>query len=263
MSLRKVEWLKSTSPLSEIYQDVAMKFSLANEIDGRIKQCHPWVKCRDFIHDVIRGSLTKSTVSIYGLKYVPSKHPEVSVEKSMMLITMDGIEPIGFRKKLNSAMMMINRYENLVGQNLSKLSKVAGSNTYKHVWLFSGPKMWIAQPHMISLLTLLFRLPIEFGKEKYSNRSNEEIFNSIVKNNEGLKDTNNLKYIKAIKSRVENVVKHINMFPVDEKGMSTAYKDANINLGSFHNRLGIVSVCSMCSGSEKINEVVNEINKEK
>jgi len=259
MALRKVEWFKDKQNLAEIYQDVSMKFALANEIDGKIKQCHEWVKCRDFIPDVVRGSITNKNISIYGLKYNPNEHVPVCKERTMILITMSGIEPRGFRIKLNQAMIMINRYENLAGQDIGKLTKVAGNKIHKHVWLYTGPKMWIAHPHMISLITLLFRIPIQFENEKYSKMSNMEIYESIIKNNK--KSTNNRKYISAIKSNVDSVVKCINMFPVDENGMSKLYTNKNIELGRFHNDLGIVSVCCGTSASKKINNIVKGIRK--
>jgi hypothetical protein len=259
MTLRKIEWFKDNQNLAEIYQDVSMKFALANEINGKIKQCHAWVKCRDFIPDVIRGSLTKNNISIYGLKYVPSKHVPVCKNKTMLLITMDGVEPRGFRVKLNQAMLMINRYENMAGKDIGKLMKVSGNKTYKHVWLFSGPKMWTAHPHMMSLLTLLFRIPVQFKNEKYSKMNNSEIYESIIKNNKNA--SNNRRYISAIKDVVDSVVKYVNMFPVDKEGMSKSYTDNNIQLGRFHNDLGIVSVCCKTSADKKVNDVVNEISK--
>lgn len=259
MTLRKVEWFKDKQNLAEIYQDVSMKFALANEIDGKIKQCHEWVKCRDFIPDVVRGSITKSNISIHGLKYNPKKHVPVCKEKTMILITMSGVEPRSFRVKLNQAMLMINRYENLAGQDIGKLTKVSGNNVHKHVWLYVGPKMWVAHPHMISLITLLFRIPVQFENEKYSKMNNAEIYESIIKNNK--KATNNRRYISAIKGVVDSVVKCTDMFPVDDDGMSKLYTNKNIELGRFHNDLGIVSVCCGTSASKNINDIVKEIKK--
>ena len=63
---KKVTWIKHINSLTEIYQPTNMQFSFANIIDDKIYQCHQWVKCKDYLHDVIKTSLTGISSNVYG-----------------------------------------------------------------------------------------------------------------------------------------------------------------------------------------------------
>jgi hypothetical protein len=56
--------------LTEIMQAVEIKFSFAtvNE-DNSVQRVHEWVKCRDFLGDVLVGHATKKEQAIYGFSY--------------------------------------------------------------------------------------------------------------------------------------------------------------------------------------------------
>lgn len=62
------------SNLSEIFQSVEIKFSFGRIIGpGEVEQVHEFVKCRDFLGDVIYAHKNDVTTSIYGMTFDPKK----------------------------------------------------------------------------------------------------------------------------------------------------------------------------------------------
>ena len=72
----KLEVLKNTTRLNEIFQCLDIKFSfVSDKREGVFKQVSVPCKCRDFLGDILWSRALKQPVSIYGMSYDYSKAP--------------------------------------------------------------------------------------------------------------------------------------------------------------------------------------------
>ena len=264
MSAKTVKWFAGAKP-AEIYQSFNMKFSFANVVDGKILQCHQWVKCRDFLHDAIRTMLTGNKSSIYSFVFEKGKNTDISMDKIRFLISKKDIveTPAEFKAILTKSLKLINYFEALIGEDLSTVQKVEPDKKagYKHVWLFTGPRFWLEAPYLVSLYTLLLRLgdkKLEFKDTASLRKAFEKLSKEAIPSNE-----NDLRYLKAVWSKVEMVVtKHKELANPGKDGFSDLYyKDAGIS--SFHNSTGIVSACGLKTWCPAFNKRATKILKEK
>lgn len=252
---KEVIWFKNSGNLNEVYQSFCMKFSFANiDKDGKIVQCHEWVQCRDYLHDAVRTQLTGNTSHIYGFNFSKEKNPELCTNKMMMLVTNKSIEdPLVFRRNLNNGLKLIHHYENMMGHELSNISKVSGDidGGYNHVWLITSPKFWLTAPHIVSLYTLLLRC----GISKFDLKKHKTVAKALeAAMNSGALSKNDEIYVSNIQNRLEIVIQnHEKLYEVEENGFSKLYyRDCPIS--SFHSRAGIVSTCSCSTPFEDLNK---------
>lgn len=266
-TLAKVKGFTDGNELVEIYQSIAMKFSLADiDRNGVIIQCHPWVQCRDYLHDAIRTQLTGKVSKVYGFKFEKGVNPDICLTKTCLLISQQGIVEgykDTFENNLRKALVLINYYEDLVGIVNSTLRKVEGTNKtdYKYAWLFEGNYFWLSEPYLISLLTMLLRIGSRLPDDMEFELPNE-MFKRILK---GKKDSteNDIKYLRTccdcINPLIENY--HELFEDGDLKGFSKLYYE-DIPTRTFHNHTGILSVCDGSVWSASLNKKVKEILKD-
>lgn len=259
---REVSWFKTVGDLNEIYQDVNMKFSFVTEIDKKLTQCHEWIKCRDFLHDAVRTTVTGNSSSIYGFKFSTDKNPLVDMEKIDLLVAYKNAKFwSATRAQLSKGLKLINQIEKNVGEELSTINKVVGNPSigYKHVWRISGPKMWVTCPQFVSLYTFLIRL----GAQKFKlGTTLEETFENLKLYSEKADSCNDMKYLKKIVKYIPTVVKKRNSFAFYGKdGVSDLYK-RDLSINTFHNRGGIVSSCTGNSPFEDVKLVMKGITEE-
>jgi len=264
MSARRVKWFGKKQQVSEIYQQFGMVFSFVNTIDDGLVQCHQWIKCRDFLHDALRTALTGKQSSIYGFVFTKGKNPDINLDRTMMLISEPNItDARAFRKILTRSLRLVHHYENMIGESLSRITKVSPDteNGYKHAWLIEGSKFWISAPHLISLYTLLLRLGGEDIKVSVKEENLLKSFDDIIKNK---KDqlTNDTKYLKTVGKYIGPVLKlNSEIVKYNDAGFSLTYFD-EIPINSFHNSSGIFSLCGMRTWSKDLNDIIKEkINK--
>jgi hypothetical protein len=258
-SKREVIWFKNSSNLNEIYQSFDMKFSFANvDGSGKLVQCHEWVKCRDYLHDAVRTQLTGVESRVYGFTFSTSKNPELCLSRTMMLVTNKSIEdPKDFRRKLNKGLKLLHHYENMMGESLSKVCKVAGDTEkgYKHVWLVTSSKFWLTTPYLVSLFTLLLRC----GMGDFDLRKHKKVEKALkaAAQNSKLGNNDNV-YLSQIADKIGTVMeKYGELCKPMDNGFSKVYYD-NHMIDTFHNRSGILSVCTCNSAFPEINTVLRE-----
>lgn len=262
MSGDKVNWFTGVKP-AEIYQSFNMKFAFANEVDGKIVQCHQWVKCRDFLHDAVRTMLTGEKSSIWSFTFEKGKNPDIAMDKIMFLVSKkDVTNAAKFRPVLTKALKLINYFENLNGVELSTIKKVEADKKagYAHVWLLTGPKFWLTAPYLVSLYTFLLRLGdknIEFKDATSLKKALETLSKQDNTNNE-----NDLKYLKQVWNKMETLVtRHEDLADLNKEGFSGLYY-TGASISSFHNRTGVVSACTAATWSKDFNKKVTKALKE-
>lgn len=261
MSKRKVEWFQGPANLDEIYQSVAMKFAFVNEINGKLTQCHPWIKCRDFLHDALRTMLTDEETNIYNFTYKKDVNPWIDMNNTRMLISEKDLkEPLKFRFKLSRSLKLLHFYETLAGVELTKIQKVEGDikKRYEHVWMLTSPKMWMSSPYLISMYTLLIRL----GVKKLSTFTNEKelltAFDNVIKENKGKKD-NDVGYLKDVKDYLlKLVLDREKISKYNENGFSYTYFQKTYSKFRFHDRSGIVTTCKCNTEFKDVNTYIKK-----
>ena len=259
---REVTWFKAVNNLNEIYQSIDMKFSFVSEIEGDLRQCHEWVKCRDFLHDAVRTTITGEASSIYGFKFDLENNTPIDIEKMAILVAYkDAKFWTGTRTQLSRGLKLINQIEKNVGEELSTINKVEGNAAggYKHVWMFVGPRMWITCPQLVSLYTFLIRL----GAQKFKiGATLPDTINNIEKYIKTAKSCNDVKYLKTTLKYIVGIVKERNSFAFYKKNGVSALYDRGTGINSFHNRGGIVNLCSCTTPFGDVNSAVEKLKKE-
>lgn len=269
----KIDWVPPGTNLAEIYQEVETKFSFAFiSKEGILTQSHPWVKCRDFLHDAVAGELYDYDVRIFGFTFNKAKYPKrnrVCTDRTVLMISKKGIKnPKEFEVKLRCAMDYINHYEKLLGLNTSVLSALPDNTVhtdYKHVWLFEGPKFWISAPHLISLLTFLIRLGEKLPAFKMAVDPST-VFKNIAldpKYPEGTTD-NDIKYLRKCYDKIEAVLlltSKIEEMVGTDNGFLNMYSWQKgkyvTDQSMFHDRSGIFSACTASLWVTKVNKLLS------
>ena len=262
MSTPSVKWFAGVKP-AEIYQSFNMKFSFANIIDGKIVQCHQWVKCKDFLHDAIRTMLTGNKSSIWSFTFEKNVNPNISMDKIRFLISKkDVTNATEFKFVLTRALKLINHFENLAGEDHTTIKKVEEDKKagYKHVWLLEGPKFWLSAPYLVSLFTYLLRLgnkPLEFTD---ATSLKKEL--GVLSNDTHLSNDNDMKYLKTVWDKIDIVVReHEKLAKLNKDGFSELYF-TDVAISAFHNNTGIVSACGAKTWHIEFNKRVIKILKE-
>jgi hypothetical protein len=259
-----VEWFKAPKSLSEIYQQTGMLFAFISSPGKGSKVCHEWVKCRDFLHDAMRSQITNTSCAIYGFTFNPTTNPIIDLKKTRMLISKDGLKEegvAGFKKKMQSGLVLVNHFERYAKVSLSKLEEVdpEGSNK-KLVYMFTGPQMWMTSPFLISMYTFLIRL----GDKEFE-------FETVVELQERFKDLhekyktgnlldNDANYIGKSWDKLHLFIKNrTKLFP-KKNGVHDIFH-GKYNINSFHNGGGIWSLSSAITPDNALNERVKELTK--
>lgn len=277
---KSFQWFDNKQSLSEIYQSIEMKFSLAGEEDGVIKQAHPWVKCRDFLHDALRSQLTGIESAIFGFKFTPNtaQFPKISLDRTLLLISQQTINDAKtYRADLSKALSFIHYYENLAGVKNSTLKKVPlhfckDKTAFKHVWLFEGSTFWISAPYMISMLTFLLRLGCKLPKMTAVTEP-EKVYKEIVdkyekeweeltKSRKSFRKDNDVIYLQTCGDKLGVLVTlKDSLLKVHGTDTFSTMYDKSIPISTFHDQTGILNACRGTTWNKKFNEIIKGATK--
>lgn len=143
--------------LSEINQHGTLKMCFVNKLDdGHIKGVHEFVKCRDFLNDVLYHTQTGDSIRrIYGFK----SEAVADVDRTRLVLRVS--EEIEYQR-LRKNIKVLNQTLKENGWRVVKFSKVLSSDTddnsfYKYVYT-SGDPIWMTNPVLISFYTMLLRV---------------------------------------------------------------------------------------------------------
>jgi hypothetical protein len=122
------------------------------------EQIGPFVYCKDFFQDAIRGFLNKEVSKIYKYTYTPGKDAEVDMDATRILMTNSG-DP-KFLDKVPAVLDFINQFSAALG--VGQVDAVTCDDppfAYKGcgVVLFIGDKRMMHSSALLSAYTLLLR----------------------------------------------------------------------------------------------------------
>lgn len=282
----KIEWYPDKS-MSEIYQQTGMQFAfLSPEKDGVFEQCHPFVLCRDFLHDAVKAHINKNKWQIFGFNYEYGKNPPIDMSCMRMLVRKkiftarpkdlrkiskeckDNIKK--FEKDMSDGLQLLNYYEDLGNISISTMEETKDTNG-NPVFIFAGSPIWMKAPYLVSLYTFLIRLgDKEFnfkGKkdgsiEKNYQRLMGEYTDGYAKKSDGSKlkpHDNDISYLRKNWDKIGIVVtRRKELFGEDDQ-IHDAFLNNKIVGGTFHDKCGIYNLCSYNSPESGLNKKLRDM----
>lgn len=152
----EIQWRKSpSSTISQIYQS-GLQYAFVSD---DMKQCFPFVYCKDFLQDAVHAQIRGKTASIYGFSYNPKKNPPLCFDRTR--IALANQQDPEMRKKIPAALDFINQFCKKLGLKRTQVFECASPpEKYSScgVFLFDGSGMWMNSPVLISMYTLLLRV---------------------------------------------------------------------------------------------------------
>lgn len=262
---KKIDWFdKGSGGLNEIYQQTGMVFSFLSAPKLGSKQCHEWIKCRDYLHDAVRTTITGDSSSIYGFQYSKDKNPPVDLRKMRMLVSKNNLraqkDEEDLRRKLKCAVVLLNHFEKQAKVALSKMVEVDPEGSKKKVaFLFTGSSMWMKSPFLVSMYTFLIRL----GDKEMKFNNAVELKNEMKRLVEEQKvssdkNDNDVTYLDQMWNRLHNIIKNRKeLFPMKDGFHNVFFAGTSIH--SFHNNGGILSLASANTFAPELNKKVKEV----
>jgi len=235
---RYIEW-KPNSKILQIYSK-GLEYAL---VSSDYKQCHSFVWCKDFLHDVMYGALHDKWFEIYKFRYNPSVDPAPCLDRIRLLIA--NSKDNKFSDKIPAVVDFINQIEKNLRIKKSivrKCGKPPESYKKSGIFMFEGSKRWIQSPPMLSLYTLLLRVGFCHTINESFLKTIEEVKSGVVKPYQ--KKDGNL--LKSSDLALQKILK-IGDRKIFHREIELNYP-SNMKIDLIHNRLGIIGFATdiMC-----------------
>jgi hypothetical protein len=255
-----IKWFKTTGSLSEIYQQNKIQFSFLSSPETGHMQCHPWVLCRDFLHDAVKAEVNKNKQGIYGFTFTGGTNPPVDLEKMRMLVRHQNVKKAkDFQDRIDRALEMIHRFEKIGGLKKSKVMWIEKADTSTPVWLFTGSRRWIRSPFMVSLYSYLIRLGTYDNLVYDKKNTTGKILKETVDKNKSATD-NDISYLRRHFDKLEKIMAHHKELFYKSGDLDDRYTK-NLAINTFHNYSGILNLCTLGSQDNDLNKRVAEVLK--
>jgi hypothetical protein len=263
-----IKWFNSGKSVSEIYQQVNLQFAFLTSSKEGDKQCHDFIKCRDFLHDAVKAQLNKNKWQIYGFVYEYGKNPPVCTEAMNMLVRM----PLGsltgtakatkvkeFRELMEHSSKLLHHYEKMM--KIPKSVVTDDEDKWGNpVAVFRGHPIWVSSPFLVSAYTYLIRM----GDKKLKFKNNDELVKAYKdeidkRQKAGSGMDNDMIYLKDIWNKLDIVLKNAGkIFALDKNDLDPIYFDKNVPTGTWHNCCGIQSLCRFISPNKVVKDLVQK-----
>jgi hypothetical protein len=230
---KKIKW----KPLSDVQKALqvytkGVEYALVSDDNW---QCHSFVWCKDFLHDVVYSSINKKPFEVYRFRYNPLKEPNPSIKKLKILVT--NAKDKNLETKLPDCLDFIHQIEKFLKIKptiIKKCSNPPFGYEKSGVFLFVAHKRWINSPPMLSLYSLFIRIGLshEIG-ENFLNTL-EKIKLEVIKPYQKY----DKKWILEIQNALNKIFKYSDK-KIFFKNIKENYPD-NLSMDTVHNRLGII-----------------------
>lgn len=229
--------------LSEIGQSLNVKFSFAtiDKTKNEVLRLHDWVKCRDFLGDVLYANAAKKTTSIYGFIVNPEL-VKIAAKNTIMVVQFpDTISKQAFLANYEAILHPIEK-----ANKLKKLTVVDDTDD-KNVIVVVSDKFWQQAIWLISLYSYL----LKSSCYKYKNvvQWRDEV---VAK---GVTETS---YMKKVYPYWEKVIDQLHAVWFKDKE-PTGLKVENKDISNVHNNCGFVAVIGNHAFSDKNNRYAERV----
>jgi hypothetical protein len=277
MEKKVIEIYKAPNIDNYIYDGNFMMAFISRVINGKRYQITNKQTCRDYAHEFIRLEImdrkkelkNREQFASYG--YIPTGDKRLDINKLRLLICSNtssvydreenliSIDQDELKERIFCAKRIINVYESHLDWPKTKVMKAVckddnAKNQKLHCWYVSGPKNWMRNPHLLSLLTITFRLTIRYGTFDFKTLEDiEKGFKSYSFNKNNHYTTDKLiagelgRHIVKLINRYEEIFKDLNeeeLYHINLNGKS---------LNNFHGSGGILSFFSATTGISELN----------
>jgi len=244
--------------LGEIYQPVGIQYAFLSPDN---KQCHPWIKCRDFLHDALRCFITGKKEVIFGFSYEPGIDPPLDLEKMRLLVKRKSNRneenaSENTKTMIDSTISILRCIEKY--SEIESLSNIFCTTKDEDIYIFEGAADWMESTFMISLYTLLIRIGcrnIIFEDKKDLDSKLEE----LCKLKEAYND-HDIGYLRTVLPFIYKILeKRKDLKYIKEDGNQFFEKQS---IGLFHNYSGVVELSRMAKpenhrgNNEKLEELI-------
>jgi hypothetical protein len=251
----EVSLWKKQQHLSEIMQIIGMQYAFLSSDN---KQCHPWIKCRDFLHDALRCFVTKEKESIFGFSYDPEVDPPLDLTRTRLLVKRqpDKNEKNASEETtamIDSAIAIVRCIEEYSGiEPLSELHRVAGE---KDMYIFEGAVDWMESTFMISLYTFLIRL----GGKKIAFKNKEDLDSKLkdLCSSQAPSRDHDISYLKTVLPFIYKIIEKRKELRYINKEGKRLFEGQTIGL--FHGYTGIVSLVNQADAKRSSNVKLEEL----
>lgn len=240
MYKKSIKWkpLSETQKILQVYSK-GIEYSLVSDDN---QQCHSFVWCKDFLHDVVYSSINQIPFEIYRFKYDPIIEPNPSIKNLKILLSDSKNKKLSV--KIPNCLNFINQIESQLGMKHSIVKECSNPPSgYHQVFLFVADKRWINAPPMLSLYSLFLRIG-------FSHEINDSFFITLEKIKLGTAKSYQ-RYDKKWLLEIQETLEKI--FKIGDKSMFSRDITKNypkgISIDNVHNKMGIIGY----SLSERIN----------
>lgn len=256
----KVNWFSSGKSVSEIYQQVKIKFAFLSSPKDGDRQCHDFIKCRDFLHDAVKAHLNKNSWKIYGFEYEYGVNPPICMEAMNMLVwtqtsgTKDKkeINVAAFKDMMECSLKLLHHYEKVMKVSKTEVVDTEDKNG-NPVTIFTGDPIWMSSPFLISAYTYLIRM----GAKKLKFKTNKDLmaeYERVLGLKQGDNDTI---YLKDIWNKLDIVLKNTTKL-FGEEDVDPLFFDKKVSTGTYHNNCGIQSLCRFVSPNTEAHGIIKK-----
>lgn len=218
--------------IGEIPQQVEVKFAYCIRDGDTISQKNQWVKCRDFLGDVIWVDKYKQPLCCYEFKVAADKQ-YLSTQATELLLLVKSKE---YYKNILEFTPWLHDIEAKNGLELTTIYPVNTTHLY-----VCGDKFWTTTIFNISLYSFLIKL--------------------LATKTEALPDTNESSYIKQVGNRLDFILNNLQQIKQNTEGVSGWYDEANRSWSILHNSSGFCSLIKPCYRDNSISKFINEATK--
>lgn len=224
--------------LNEIRQslDIRMAFVRKGK-DGHYTNIHEFVKCRDFMGDVLHAIQAKKAVKIYGFSYNPKNQLAPYSRKFMVACKFPDVTS---RANFIVNSHILKKYDSKV-----KLTILPDQDFI----LVEASPLWVRSVAGLSFFTFLLKCIGYYWEPTKLFWENLEQTTAKSVSWDGIETFNPTIEAQYYKDTKKNLEKFVELLPQMTKNLKTKHgHDQNADISRVHNYSGFVSVCKFNNG---------------
>lgn len=162
----------------QIYKK-GIEFALVSD---KYEQCHQFVWCKDFLHDVIYSAVNNAGFLIYRFNYSPFNDPRPCLKELRLLVS--NAKDNRLRKLLPACLDFLHQIEDRLGIPHTTIREVANPEPDRSkagVFLFRGHRRWLHSAPMLSLYMLLLRVGLSHTAGKPFTETIQGLKDKLIK----------------------------------------------------------------------------------
>lgn len=218
----------------QIYKS-GLEFALVSDENA---QCHPFVLCKDFLHDVAFSCVHGRNIDIYRFQYNPHAQPNCCFRQTRILFS--NSKDWDLQERILGLKDFVNQIESSLKMRKSVVRRCKNPPAaYRRsgVFLIQSNRRWIASPPMLSLFALLLRVGLVHRQGDHYKATIRAIINGDVASYQK-KDR---KWLRLIEPVLHKIIR-LGDRRLFCGGLRSNYP--NLPIEDVHNSLGVVGLAS-------------------